>query len=94
MADLVCVARVTVRAKCYVSRVSKDSGRAKIGSRAEYIHIALRLHGNTWYAGYGGPRSSPKGDWGAEGTFEGLTMNVEFCQDNSADQRNSQFPKT
>ena len=30
LVDLACVASVPVRAKCYVSRASEDSGRAKI----------------------------------------------------------------
>ena len=32
---LACVASVPVRAKCYVSRASEDSSRAKIGARAK-----------------------------------------------------------
>ena len=60
-----CEASVPVRAKCYVSRESEDSGRAKIGARAKKgkegegwriftrtRHIALRSHGNACYAGY------------------------------------------
>ena len=34
-ATLACVASVPVRAKCYVSRASEDSSRAKIGARAK-----------------------------------------------------------
>ena len=33
--SLACVASVPVRAKCYVSRASEDSSRAKIGARAK-----------------------------------------------------------
>ena len=32
---IACVASVPVRAKCYVSRASEDSSRAKIGARAK-----------------------------------------------------------
>ena len=32
---LACVASVPVRAKCYVSRASDDSGRVKIGARGK-----------------------------------------------------------
>ena len=32
---LACVASVPVRAKCFVSRASEDSSRAKIGARAK-----------------------------------------------------------
>ena len=42
--SLACVASVPAQAKCYVSRASEDSGRAKIGARAKKGKENLRWH--------------------------------------------------
>ena len=41
----------------------------------------------------GGSRPSPKGVGGGGGAFEGLTMNVEFCENNQRSKKVRYFRK-